>query len=112
MSRRAYAWAMRIFAIVDTHLSRAKPKPIDIFGAHWHKHDERIRERWNSIAQEDDVLLVAGGISWAMKLEEARPDLEFLATFKGEKLLLKGNHDFWWDSVSKRRAQAPAGISF
>src|SRR6476660_4669714 len=107
MSRRAYAWAMRIFAIGDTHLSRAKPKPMDVFGSHWHKHDERIREHWNSMDEEDDVLLVAGDIFWAMNLEEARPDLEFLATFRGEKLLIKGNHDFWWGSVSRLRSEAP-----
>ena len=103
---------MRIYAIGDTHLSRARPKPMDIFGEHWRNHEERIRDNWNAIAQDDDLLLVAGDISWAMRLDEARADLEFLATFRGEKLLLKGNHDYWWSSLARVRAIAPPRIDF
>jgi predicted phosphohydrolase len=103
---------MRIFAIGDTHLSRARPKPMDIFGDHWKNHDERIRENWNAIATDDDLLLIAGDISWALRIEDALVDLEFLATLRGRKLLLKGNHDYWWGAISRVRASSPPGIEF
>jgi predicted phosphohydrolase len=103
---------MRLFAIGDTHLSGARAKPMDIFGPNWVDHDKRIREHWNAIATNDDVLLVAGDISWAMDLGEARVDLEFLASFRGRKLLLRGNHDYWWGSISRLRSEAPVGIEF
>lgn len=103
---------MQIFAIGDTHLSRARPKPMDIFGEQWRNHDEQIRENWNSVATDADILLIAGDISWALRLEEARADLDFLAGFRGRKLLLKGNHDYWWSSLARMRAVAPAGIDF
>jgi uncharacterized protein len=85
---------------------------MDVFGPQWHDHDLHIRANWNAIAEDDDLLLVAGDISWATHFEEARPDLEFLATLKGQKLLLKGNHDFWWQAISKLRAKAPPRIAF
>ena len=103
---------MAIYAIGDTHLSRARPKPMDIFGEQWRDHEERIRDNWNAIGQAGDLLLVAGDISWAMRLDEARQDLDFLATFRGAKLLLKGNHDYWWTSLARVRAIAPPGIDF
>jgi predicted phosphohydrolase len=103
---------MRIFAIGDTHLSRATPKPMDIFGENWRNHDERIRANWNAIASDDDLLVVAGDVSWAMTIAEAEADLEFLASFRGKKLLLKGNHDFWWSSISAVRSCSPPGIEF
>jgi uncharacterized protein len=85
---------------------------MDVFGDCWKNHDVRIRENWNEIASDDDLLLIAGDISWAMTLEEAQPDLEFLATLRGRKLLLKGNHDFWWSSINRVRSSAPCGIEF
>lgn len=103
---------MRIFAIADTHLSQATPKPMDMFGAHWRNHQQRIRDNWNALAAPDDLLLVPGDISWALRLSEAVADLEFLAAFGGRKLLLKGNHDYWWSSLKRLRATAPAGIEF
>jgi predicted phosphohydrolase len=103
---------MRIFAIGDTHLSRARPKPMEIFGPQWTRHDEHIRDNWNAIARDDDILLLAGDISWAMQLEEARADLDFLSTLRGRKLLLKGNLDYWWGSLGRMRSQAPSDIDF
>jgi uncharacterized protein len=107
-----YSEHMRIFAIGDTHLSRGRPKPMDIFGPHWHHHDERIRDNWNREASDDDLLLIAGDVSWASRPEEVVPDLAFLAGFRGRKLLLKGNHDHWWGSLSRIQKLAPAGIDF
>jgi uncharacterized protein len=106
----AYARSMRVFAIGDTHLSLARPKPMDVFGPQWKNHDQRIRENWQRIASDDDLLLIAGDISWAMTAREAEPDLEFIAGFKGRKLLLKGNHDYWWESITKLRSSMPPGI--
>jgi predicted phosphohydrolase len=103
---------MRIFAIGDTHLSRSGAKPMHVFGEHWRNHDERIRDHWNAIARDDDVLLIAGDISWAMNLEQARADLAFLALLRGRKLLLRGNHDYWWGSIARLRAEAPPGLEF
>jgi predicted phosphohydrolase len=103
---------MRIFAIGDTHLSRSGAKPMHVFGEHWRDHDVRIRANWNALATDQDVLLIAGDISWAMTLDEARPDFEFLAGLRGRKLLLRGNHDYWWGSLSRLRATAPPGIEF
>ncbi|HET9319957.1 MAG TPA: metallophosphoesterase [Bryobacteraceae bacterium] len=103
---------MRVFAIGDTHLSRARPKPMDIFGEQWKDHDEQIRRNWNAAGADDDLLLIAGDVSWAMHLEEAQADLEYLAMLRGTKLLLKGNHDYWWGAISRVRASAPKGIDF
>jgi uncharacterized protein len=103
---------MRIFAIGDTHLSRGRPKPMDVFGPHWSHHDERIRDNWNAEACDDDLLLIAGDVSWAMRLEEVVPDLEFLGRLRGHKLLLKGNHDYWWSSLARIQKIAPPGLQF
>lgn len=100
---------MRIFAIGDLHLSHARAKPMSIFGEHWRDHAEKFALRWQAIARPDDLLLVVGDISWAMRLEEAQADLDFIGRLPGRKILLKGNHDFWWASKSKvKKALPPA----
>ncbi len=83
-----------------------------VFGEHWRNHDEKIRDHWNALARDDDLLLIAGDISWAMTLQEARADLEFLAGLRGRKLLLRGNHDYWWGSIARLRAAAPPSLDF
>jgi predicted phosphohydrolase len=88
----------RIWAIADTHLSFANPKPMDIFGAHWHNHAERIRRQCERLISNDDLLMIPGDISWAMKRKDADLDLAFIAGFPGNKVLCKGNHDYWWPS--------------
>jgi hypothetical protein len=103
---------MRIFAIGDPHLSLAKPKPMWIFGEHWRNHDKKIAENWASIAKEDDLLLIVGDISWAMRLEDALLDLDYIAKLKGKKIILKGNHDFWWPSKSKLKSVLAPSIDF
>jgi predicted phosphohydrolase len=84
--------------MADTHLSFATPKPMDIFGSHWHNHPTRMRQHCEQIVTEGDLLLIPGDISWAMKRKAAEQDLEFIASFPGTKILCKGNHDYWWDS--------------
>lgn len=102
---------MKVFALSDPHLALATPgKEMDRFGAHWHEHASKIEEHWRAAVSAEDVVLVTGDISWAMRLEQAKADLEFLARLPGTKILLKGNHDFWWASVQKLRAWLPAGM--
>jgi predicted phosphohydrolase len=82
---------------------------MDVFGPNWKDHDQKIRRYWQAAVKPDDVVLVPGDISWALRLEEAIPDLEFVGSLPGRKLMLKGNHDYWWKSLSKVRASLPAG---
>lgn len=96
---------MRIFAIADTHLSGQPPqKPMSIFGDHWLNHWDKIKADWTAKVSSDDVVLLAGDISWAMKLPEALIDLEEIAAQPGKKILVRGNHDYWWQTLSKMTA--------
>ena len=96
--------SMSVYAISDWHLSINNPKPMDIFGGAWDNYVEVLTDNLNKILTDDDVLLIAGDISWAMQLENAQPDLDFIAGFKGKKVILRGNHDYWWKSLSAVRA--------
>ena len=87
---------MRIFAIGDLHLPGGQLKPMDIFGAHWEGHFDKICADWRARVTEEDVVLLPGDLSWAMTLEEAAPDLAAICTLPGRKILLRGNHDYWW----------------
>jgi len=92
---------MSIYAIGDLHLSGMSPKPMDIFGGHWSDHWIKIRENWLSTVEEGDLVLIPGDLSWAMKLSEAAVDLEQVCSLPGNKIILKGNHDYWWSSLSQ-----------
>ncbi|MGE4213409.1 MAG: metallophosphoesterase [Anaerotignaceae bacterium] len=92
---------MGLFAIGDLHLSGFKPKPMDIFGANWQQHQKKIEDNWCKTITDDDTILIPGDISWGLNLCEAKCDLDFLAQLPGKKLLLRGNHDYWWGSVSR-----------
>lgn len=100
---------MRIYAIGDLHLPGAQSKPMDVFGAHWEGHFEKIEQDWRDRVQPEDVVLVPGDLSWAMTLEEAAPDLARICALPGQKLLLRGNHDYWWSSLTRVRALLPEG---
>ena len=84
-----------IWTISDLHLSTAQPKPMDIFGAHWRDHAARIAAAWRQRVQADDWVLIAGDISWAMKLNDALLDLRWIAELPGRKAMIRGNHDYW-----------------
>ncbi|NJN16941.1 MAG: metallophosphoesterase [Oscillochloris sp.] len=84
-----------IWTISDLHLSLAHPKPMDIFGPHWKSHPERIATAWRTRVQPDDDVLIAGDISWAMKLPDALIDLHWIDVLPGRKVLIRGNHDYW-----------------
>lgn len=90
---------MAIYAMSDLHLSLAKDKPMDIFGDIWTNHTEKILERWNSVVGKDDYVLVPGDVSWGGNMTEAKPDLDFIAGLNGFKVLLTGNHDYYWNST-------------
>ena len=93
---------MKIFAIADTHLSGQPPaKPMDVFGEHWRGHWEKIKSDWLRRVGAEDLVLIAGDISWAMKLTDALCDLEEISSLPGQKIMVKGNHDYWWQSLSK-----------
>ena len=101
---------MRVFAIADPHLSSADPKPMTVFGDGWAGHPERFFAGWRETVSEGDLVLVPGDVSWAMTLAGALPDLYDLAALPGKKVLLRGNHDYWWSSLAKLRAALPKGM--
>src|SRR5690349_4597357 len=97
VGNRTTVWyhAAMLWTISDLHLSSARPKPMDIFGDRWRNHPQRIAAAWRERVRDDDVVLIAGDISWAMKLDEAMPDLEWIAALPGSKVMIRGNHDYW-----------------
>ena len=98
---------MSVFAIGDLHLPGHEQKPMDVFGSQWDRHFETISENWKQKITDDDIVLIPGDISWAMQLAEAVDDLKAIANLPGTKLLLRGNHDYWWSSLTKLRAVLP-----
>lgn len=91
---------MSVFAIADLHLSLGTDKPMDIFSG-WSDYVERLEKNWRKLITDNDTVVIAGDISWAMKLEECDKDFAFLNSLPGKKLLIKGNHDYWWATKKK-----------
>lgn len=91
---------MSLYAIGDLHLSLNGEKPMDVFGTLWENHVERIHKAFSRL-NSSDVVVLAGDTSWGMSLADALPDFAFLDTLPGQKLLLKGNHDYWWTTAAK-----------
>lgn len=101
----------RIFAIGDLHLSHEVPdKAMDVFGAHWQDHAARIRDAWQATVGQDDLVLLPGDFSWAMHLNDTKADFQYLSELNGKKVLLRGNHDYWWSSITKVRSVLPEGV--
>lgn len=94
---------MSVFAIADLHLSLSPDvdKPMDIYGYRWHDHVSRLERNWRQLVKEDDTVIIAGDISWALKLEDAKYDLEWVDSLPGRKVMYKGNHDLWWNGITK-----------
>ncbi|MBQ8894510.1 MAG: metallophosphoesterase [Clostridia bacterium] len=92
---------MAIFVLGDPHLSFSSHKPMDIFGSRWENHHEKIKKAWLEKVSAEDTVVLAGDLSWAMSLKEAEADLRFFHELPGRKVLLKGNHDYWWETVAK-----------
>ena len=101
---------MKLFAIGDLHLNGKADKPMDVFGSNWDRHREKIFDAWQSLVSPSDCVLVPGDICWAMYLEDAVDDLNSIAELNGTKILIRGNHDYWWASPTRIRAVLPAGM--
>lgn len=101
---------MRIFAIGDLHLSFSCDKPMHVFGSAWENHVERLEEAWQRTVLPEDTVLIPGDISWAMHLPDAAADLAFIGRLNGTKLLLRGNHDYWWSSLTQVRRALPPSV--
>lgn len=101
---------MNIYSISDLHLSLNSNKPMDIFGPVWENAFEKIKGDWNEKVNDDDVVLLCGDLSWAMKMEDALEDIKELNTLKGKKILLKGNHDYWWQGITSLRENLPENV--
>ena len=98
---------MKIYSISDLHLDINNTKPMDIFGPVWHDYLDKIVTDWNEKVTDDDVVILAGDYSWAMKLNDVVADFEFLNKLKGTKIMIRGNHDYWWSSLSRVREKLP-----
>lgn len=94
---------MSVFVIGDTHLSQSVDKPMDIFGGRWENYTKKLCDNWQKTVRDTDTVVIAGDVSWAMSLKDALADFKLIDSLPGKKLLLKGNHDYWWDTVSKMR---------
>ncbi len=91
---------MSLYAIADTHLSFGTDKPMDSFPG-WKNYVSRIEQNWNKLISDDDTVVIAGDISWAMNFDELKPDFDFINRLSGQKIIIKGNHDYWWNTLTK-----------
>lgn len=98
---------MKVFAISDLHLSINNEKPMDVFGPVWEGYLDKIVKDWREKVKEEDVVLMAGDLSWAMKLDDAKKDFDYLENLPGKKIIIRGNHDYWWSTISKVRNILP-----
>ncbi len=92
---------MAIYALADLHLSFGTDKPMDVFGDAWGNYTKKIEENWQSIVSDDDLVVIPGDVSWATYIEDAYEDFKFINRLNGKKVILKGNHDYWWTTLSK-----------
>lgn len=91
---------MALYAIADTHLSFGTNKPMDTFEG-WNNYTEKLEKNWNKLVTDDDLVVIVGDISWAMNFEELKPDFDFINKLNGKKIIIKGNHDYWWNTKTK-----------
>lgn len=102
---------MAVYALADLHLAFGVPnKSMEVFGPAWANYAGKIEEAWRSQIQDNDLVLVAGDISWGMSLEEAKKDLDWIAALPGTKFMIRGNHDYWWGSLAKLQTILPSNI--
>lgn len=92
---------MSVYAMSDLHLALSADKPMDVFGGGWSDYMERIRQNWINAVNPEDTVLIGGDVSWAMYLDECRADFDFIESLPGTKIISKGNHDYWWESITK-----------
>ena len=101
---------MKVWAISDLHLPGGGDKPMDVFGPQWQGHFEKIRADWLEKVSDDDCVLLPGDLSWAMTMENARGDIGLVGALPGQKVILRGNHDYWWNAIGRVRALLPKGM--
>ena len=101
---------MIIYAMGDLHLDGGDDKPMDVFGPQWKDHARRMEESWRETVRGEDIVLIPGDISWAMQLPAARGDLDWIARLPGRKVLLRGNHDYWWSAIGRVRDALSEGM--
>lgn len=103
---------MALYTIADLHLSFSTEKPMDVFGDRWKDHPRKIAERWN--LTDDDTVVLPGDLSWAIDFRELAADMAFLDALPGKKIIAKGNHDYWWETMAKmtKFAEAYPSVSF
>lgn len=94
---------MSIYTIGDLHLSFNENKPMNIFGDNWKNHEEKIKNNWIENVKDEDVVVLPGDFSWSTYLNDTFKDFEYLNSLPGKKILLKGNHDYWWTTVTSMR---------
>lgn len=94
---------MSIYVIADLHLSFQENKPMNIFGENWNNHEEKIKENWLQIVKPEDTVILPGDFSWATYLEDTKLDFKFINELPGNKILLKGNHDYWWTTLKSMK---------
>lgn len=104
---------MKLYAFSDFHLSGDPPtKPMDIFGKQWENHREKIIRSWKETIHDEDAVIMAGDLSWASKIEDALSDLHMLGTLPGRKIIVRGNHDYWWSTVTKMTRMTHGAFEF
>lgn len=102
---------MAVWAIADLHLSFGIPdKSMDVFGPQWQDHAAQVKEHWLKSIKAEDLVLIPGDISWAMTPEQAKADLDWIHELPGSKILLRGNHDYWWTSLNKVQKMLPSSL--
>ncbi len=94
---------MALYALADLHLATGVEKPMDVFGGRWQGYTEKLVRHWRALVKDGDTVVIGGDVSWGMSLEEAKGDFSLIESLPGKKLILKGNHDLWWETVSKMR---------
>ena len=98
---------MKIYAISDLHISTNSNKPMDVFGGNWVGYMDKIRADWMNKVTDEDLVLIGGDISWALNIEDAEKDIISISDLKGKKVMIKGNHDYWWSGIGKVRDMLP-----
>ena len=98
---------MKVFAISDLHLSTTVNKPMDVFGGSWDNYLDDIFEDWKNKVADDDVVLLCGDFSWAMRLDEVKSDFQLISKLKGKKVIIRGNHDYWWNTYTQVKSVLP-----
>lgn len=100
---------MNVFSISDLHLSSDNEKPMNVFGAGWENHMAKIKSDWIKKVTAEDIVLICGDISWGISLDDGLKDLQSLKELPGKKIFIRGNHDYWWNGITKLRRSAPDG---